>query len=119
QDGGFNAIEFFATGQDTVSTDAHVYWLVNGDSAGKRVAIVRRQPDGGGAISFPYTVERRDRTVYFSSLRNGEADNFFGQVITSSPVDQTVAVSQLDSASGGAEVEIALQGVIDIEEGGA
>jgi len=116
RDGGFGAIEFFATGQDTVSTDAHVYWLVSGDRPGKRASVAGGQGNGGGATSFPYTVERRDRTVYFSSLRNGETENFFGQVVTSKPVDQTVAVTHLDSASGGAaQVEIALQGAIDLE----
>ncbi|HWO02699.1 MAG TPA: C25 family cysteine peptidase, partial [Blastocatellia bacterium] len=111
-----DTIEFFGTGQDTVSTDAHVYWLVNGDRPGKRVGLTSGQGNGGGATSFPYTVERRDRSVYFSSLRNGETENFFGQVVTSSSVDQTVAVSHLDSASGGAtQVEIALQGAIDVE----
>lgn len=116
RDGGFGAIEFFATGQDTVSTDAHVYWLVSGDRAGKRVAVLNGQTNGGGASSFAYTVERRDRSVYFSSLKNGETENFFGQVVTSNAVDQTVTVAHLDSASGGAaQVEIALQGVIDLE----
>ncbi|MEK6303455.1 MAG: C25 family cysteine peptidase [Acidobacteriota bacterium] len=111
-----DAIEFFATGQDVVSTDAHVYWLVNGDRPGKRVGVGSGQSSGGGATSFPYTVERRDRTVYFSGLKNGDIENFFGQVVTSNSVDQTVAVSNLDVASGGAaQVEIALQGAIDIE----
>jgi hypothetical protein len=116
RDGGYGAVEFFATGQDTVSTDAHVYWLVNGDRAGKRVGFANGQSNGGGVRSFPYTAERRDRTVYFSSLKNGDADNFFGQVVTSDGVEQTVAVPHLDSASGGAaQVEIALQGAIDLE----
>ena len=30
-----------------------------------------------GAASFAYAVERKDRTIYFSSLRNGEKENFF------------------------------------------
>ena len=32
--------------------------------------------------SFPYTVERKDRTVYFSSLRNDDRENFFGAVVS-------------------------------------
>ncbi|MFY9610165.1 MAG: C25 family cysteine peptidase [Blastocatellia bacterium] len=113
---GDGAIEFFATGQDTVSTDARVYWVVNGDRSGKRIAVAAGDGSGGGVTSFPFTVERRDRTIYFSSLRNGETENFFGQVITSNGVDQAVAVSHLDSTSGGpAQVEIALQGAIDLD----
>lgn len=116
RDGGFGAIEFFATGQDTVSSDAHVYWLVSGDRPGKRVGVVNGETNGGGAPSFAYTVERRDRSIYFSGLRNGDAENFFGQVITSNAVSQTVTVPHLDASSGGAaQVEIALQGGIDVE----
>jgi len=111
-----DAIEFFATGQDTASTNVHVYWLVNGDRPGKRVGVVGGSSNGGGATSFPFTAERRDRSVYFAGLRNGETENFFGQVVTSNPLDQTVAVLNLDTASGGAaQAEIALQGVIDTE----
>jgi peptidase C25-like protein len=116
KDGGFGAIEFFGTEQDSASTDAHVYWLVNGDRPGKRIVVAAGDASGGGVRSFPYTVERRDRTIYFSSLRNGDAENFFGQVITSNGVDQIVTLSRLDSTSGGsAQVEIALQGGIDLD----
>ena len=45
------------------------------------------QPAGHG---FPYAVERKDRTVYFSSLRNGERENFFGAVVSSEPLVETL-----------------------------
>jgi hypothetical protein len=65
-----------------------------------------------GSSSFLFGIERRDRTVYFSGLRNGERENFFGAVIASEPVDQTLMLSNLDSgASGQAMVDIALRGV--------
>ncbi len=114
QDGRLDAIEFFGSGQDTASTDAHVYWLVSGDGPGSRIGLVKGEAKSGGVKSFPYTVERRDRTVYFSSLRNGDADNFFGQVVTSTPVDQVVTLRHLDSTSSDqSEIEVALQGVTD------
>ena len=106
---GDGAVEFFGTGQDSLSTNARVYWLVNGDRTGKRIQVLPRDGTGGGALSFPYTVERRDRSIYFSSLRNGDVENFFGQVVTSSGINQTVALSRLDSTEA-QQVEIALQG---------
>jgi hypothetical protein len=116
--GRLDSIEFFATGQDTPMTDAHVYWLVSGDSAGKRIGTVKNEGKSAGASSFPFTVERRDRSVYFSSLRNGEASNFFGQVITSRPVDQAITVQHLDTrATGQSELEVALQGVTEQASG--
>jgi hypothetical protein len=91
QDGILDAddmIEFYAVGLDTASTDARVYWLARGPQFGFRIATVESRGVPYGSVSFPYTVERRDRTIYFSSLLNGERENFFGPVITSVPLDQ-------------------------------
>jgi hypothetical protein len=65
--------------------------------------------------SFNYTVEKKDRLVYFVSLLNGNMENFFGQVITSIPVVQTLATPNPDmSASTPARFEIALQGASQV-----
>ncbi len=115
QDGSFDptdAIEFYGTALDTPSTDKHVYWLVNGSVPGQRINVVKSEAKPGGAQNFAYTIERKDRTLYFSSLRNGDKENFFGAVITASPVDQTIALPHLDAqAKDAAVVEVALQGV--------
>jgi hypothetical protein len=117
-DGSFDrtdAIEFYATGEDTPYTNAQVYWLVAGAQPGKRVAIMNAQAQPGGARSFAYTIERQDRTLYFASLLNGDAENFFGAVVTAQPVAETLTLSHLDSAAAaGAELEVALQGVTDL-----
>jgi hypothetical protein len=65
-------------------------------------------PTTGG---FQYTVEKRDKTVYFSGLLNGEKENFFGAVIARDPVDQSLALQHLQPSGGQATLEIALQGV--------
>src|SRR6202007_1599852 len=63
-----------------------------------------------------HTVERRDRTVYFSSLRNGEKENFFGPVLARSPVNQSLTVRHIDQASPeDAVLEVALQGVTAVD----
>jgi hypothetical protein len=106
------SVEFYGVGLDTASTDARVYWLVSGVEAGLRMRQGKWSGGDSGASSFLFGIERRDRTVYFSGLRNGERENFFGAVIASEPVEQTLMLSNLDSgASGQAMVEIALQGV--------
>ena len=110
-----DAVEFFATGQDSAFTDAHVYWLVSGEGFGSRISAVKSKVAPSGPRSFSYTAERRDRTIYFSSLKNGEAENFFGAVISSQLVEESVVIRHLDmKSSGPAEVEIALQGVTDL-----
>jgi hypothetical protein len=115
EDGRFNAgdaIEFYGVGLDSAWTDARAYWLVAGSQAGRRINVA---PSGNGPTaeaSFPYTVERKDRSIYFSSLRNGDKENFFGSVVGRQPVDQGLRLSNLSARAGGdAELEIALQGV--------
>ncbi len=109
---GINAaIEFYGVGLDTPSTDTRVYWLVSGTTPGKRISQLREQGVPAVATNFPYTVERKDRVIYFASLRNGDKENFFGPVIASNPVDQSLTVSRLDQSGGQAQLEVRVQGV--------
>jgi hypothetical protein len=119
EDGRFDStdsIEFYGVGLDTPWTDARVYWLVQGSEPGQRMAVVegnRGQPTS--ADSFPFTVERKDRTVYFAALKNGEAENFFGPVVGLEEVHQTLTVRDLDpSPPGEAVLEVSLQGITDV-----
>jgi hypothetical protein len=69
-------------------------------------------PSPNGPEFFNYTVERRDRTVYFSGLQNGEAENFFGKVITSAASEQTLTVRNLlQQDAQTATLEVSLQGL--------
>ena len=112
--GGEFGIEFYGLGVDTTWTDSRVYWLVAGTQPGSRIKSAPAQgglqPVTGG--SFQYTVARQDRTVYFSALKNGDDDNFFGAVVSSTPVDQTLTSKNLDQSWGKeAAIEVSLQGV--------
>jgi len=115
QDGRFDAadsIEFYGVGLDSPFTESRTYWLAAGSKPGLRI----KQHKGDGvptaSRSFTATIERRDRTVYFSALRNGDKENFFGAVIAFNPVDQQLMLSRVDRGyPGNAQVEIALQGV--------
>ena len=69
---------------------------------------------GGQAAtsSFPYTVENKERIIYFAALKNGDEDNFFGPIVTTNPVDQILNVRHPDTAPpADALLEVALQGV--------
>ncbi len=62
--------------------------------------------------NFAYTVERKDRGVYFSSLLNGDVENWFGQVISTNPASQTINTpNPALNAAGPARLEVRLQGV--------
>lgn len=61
--------------------------------------------------TFDFTVQKKDRSVYFVALLNGNTENFFGQVISSSRVTQTLAAFNPErTVSTAAMLEIALQG---------
>ncbi len=61
--------------------------------------------------NFVYTVERKDRLIYFVPVLNGDQENYFGQVLGFSPVSQTINSPNRDLSAGGtAPLEIALQG---------
>ncbi|MBI3910006.1 MAG: hypothetical protein HY320_03625 [Armatimonadetes bacterium] len=114
-----DALEFYGVGRDTPSTDTRVYWLVAGPGRGKRIQTAQAVALGGASGSFPFTVELKERSIYFSALTNGEANNFFGPVVTSTPVDLTLGVRHLDAAPPGpALLEVALQGVTDVPQPG-
>lgn len=136
------AIEFYGLGLDTPWTDTHSYWVVAGTQPGKRVTNAERarlreaklqevpgqesQPEldvpqshlaaneryGQISSSFLFTVERKDRTTYVAALLNGDAESFFGAVVSTEPVQQILTVQHLAStAPGEAQLELALQGV--------
>lgn len=115
-DGG--GIEFYGTGIDTPYSDTRMYWLKAGDGAGLRIPRATTNANSNDIPQdFPYTVELKDRTTYFAALLNGDADSFFGAIVTSTPTDQQLTVTNLNSASvRDATVKIALQGVTkDVE----
>lgn len=114
-----DAIEFYGTGIDTPFSGDRVYWLVAEGFGGKRILSASGTLSGTlGGESFPYTVILQDRTVYFTALLNGENnDNFFGAVVTSEPVDQTLNVVHRDTTSSQPLIlTLALQGVTDAQQ---
>ncbi len=103
-------IEFYGLGLDTPASGVRVYWLVVGADAGERI----QEEDGvgswpSGPPSFPSEVERADRTLYVPAVLNGEASNFFGAVVTTTPVSEVVQVRHLDRSGAGA-LAVRLQG---------
>jgi uncharacterized repeat protein (TIGR01451 family) len=115
--GGFGpqaAIYFYGTGINTESSSTRVYFLVNGESPGARIA---RLPFTTGSnqppASFPFAVELTPHTTYFSALTTAKGNNFFGPLISSIPVDETMQVVHLDANSTeAAQLDVILQGVI-------
>ncbi len=107
-----SSIGFYGVGLDAASSDTRVYWLAAGWQPGLRVEKLQSRGFPTTATSFAYPIERKDRTIYFSALRNGNAENFFGAVIAGEPVDQTLTLQRINKGStANAQLDITLQGV--------
>ena len=112
KDGTLSSLDFYGTNLDNAYTNDRTYWLVVGTTAGKRIAKLTSPGNPATGGSYLATVERRDRTVYFSGLRNGERENFFGAVIARDSVEETLTLAHVDSrAVTAASLQVALQGV--------
>lgn len=115
QDGRFDpadAVEFYGVGPDSPFTNARTYWLATGSRPGKRVVELDGQATPSAPTSFAHTVERKERLIYFSSLRNGDRENFFGPVVAAQVVDQSLLLQHPDLTAGEpAVLEVTLQGV--------
>lgn len=115
--GGFGsgaAINFYGTGINTPFSGTRVYWLTVEDSRGERIAQAAlssgsNQPPS----SYSATAELQQHLVYFAALLTSNGQNFFGAVVSPTPVDQTLDVPYYDAASTQtAQLEVSLQGVI-------
>ena len=114
-------IEFYGQGVDSPTDATQTYYLVvEPRTLGSRIRdLVDRKPPPlpppSRPTGFEYTVERRERMIYFSGLRNGDTENFYGQVITNTPVTSSMPALNLDAASVAAgtpaQLEVSLQGV--------
>ena len=111
--GADGAVEFFGRGLDTPSTDTRNYYLINGDSDGLRLPYEA----GNGsdqeinAVSFGNTVTRKERSIYFAGLFNGDKENWFGAfVLPGSATNQDLTVND-PSGEGQARLKVRLQGI--------
>ena len=107
-----DTIEFFGRGVDTTWTETRTYWLVAAGAGGKRVRTVASQPAPVAPTGSPYVVQLKERLVYFPALLNGDAENFFGEVVTSDEATpQIIRVPSPDPSATTARLDVSLQGV--------
>ena len=115
--GGFGAqaaIEFYGTGIDTPYSGTRVYWLVAENQPGQRIPTL---PVSSGSNqppqNFPFTVQYTPHTTYFAALITSDGNNFFGPIISTTPLDQSIFIPHLDTSSTApAKLQIVLQGII-------
>ena len=113
--GRLDSIEFYGTGADTPATDTRVYWLGAVAPNGRRTDVLNAPlADRSNTASFRSSVERKDRLIYFSGLLNGDAENWFGPIISGTPATQSLFLRNLAPDNGQpATLDLVLQGVTE------
>jgi hypothetical protein len=105
-----DSVELLGELLDTRWTGTRVYWVVEGERAGLRLAA--HQAPAVDAARRERTVELHDRALYVASLRNGDGDNFVGAVVAGGRVEQPMVLECVDQTScRAASVELAVQGL--------
>ena len=115
--GGFGSgasINFYGIGTNNMYSGKRVYWLDEENRPGLR--IPQLHPSSGSnqpPASYSTTVELRQHSIYFSALITTNGHNFFGPLVSTTPLDQVLDTPYLDINSNQvAQLEITLQGVI-------
>jgi hypothetical protein len=107
-------IEFYGRGIDTVYSDNRIYYLVVGSAPGKRIQLNKRSlnPTRVAAPNFDNILDVKVRNTYSAVILNGEAENFFGDVIINSFI--TIINFQLkgiDQSAAQASIDLQIQGL--------
>ncbi len=111
---GGNYLEFYGKGIDTNEADTQNYFLIAGTTSGKRMAtnVLRSLNSQVNGNSYYQTFVRKERTVYASGILNGDLDNHFGTVVTSSPGNDVFSLSGVDfNSTGTVTLEVNIQGL--------
>ncbi|HUN88098.1 MAG TPA: C25 family cysteine peptidase [Terriglobales bacterium] len=111
-----SSIEFYGIGIDTPYSDTRIYWLIWGSDVGQRLqTIIPSHASLPSASGYEAEAVREDRTFYFAALTtNGDADNFFGDIVTGAAVPEQLEISGVDMAdSSTAQLDVLLQGMTD------
>ncbi|MBA2379755.1 MAG: hypothetical protein H0V76_09310 [Blastocatellia bacterium] len=105
-------IEFYAKALDTIESDTRMYFLINGDQTGRRMATKIARPSTRTVIAPTYdqTFVLKERTNYINTIRNGELENFWGRVISSTATTLNFNISGVDTAQESATIEVSFQG---------
>lgn len=114
-----DAVEFYGTAIDTPFSGTRVYWLVSNWGREDRISSIPAAGSGTPtAQSFPFSVLLQQRTTYFAALLNGEdKDNFFGAIVSSTPIDQVLKIAHLaPNATIPTTLDVTLQGVTQGQE---
>lgn len=105
-------IEFYGKGIDTIESDTRMYYLLADTVAGKRMTTKILSTLGGNAVSPNYRVvsEKKEKINYLNSIQNGDAENYWGRIVTSSPTTVPFTLTGIDTSVATASITVKMQG---------
>ncbi|HQU94402.1 MAG TPA: C25 family cysteine peptidase, partial [Pyrinomonadaceae bacterium] len=106
-------IEFLGKSINTLESDIRTYYLIPGNSAGKRIESrsVRPPLTNSSSKKYEQTFVREDKKIYASQILNGPAENWWGDVVTSTAFDYQFSLSGIDRTPGTRKMTVAFQGL--------
>lgn len=98
---GDQYIEFFGRSLDTIESDTRMYYLIADSSAGKRIQprILRNLAGNVVTNNYRFSAEKKERTNYLYDFLNGEEENYWGRVVSTTPTTVPITLTGLDFAS--------------------
>ncbi|CAN5216590.1 hypothetical protein BH20ACI2_BH20ACI2_05340 [soil metagenome] len=113
---GEQYIEFYGKGIDTMESDSRVYYLIAATTPGRRIPSRVLRPVGGNVLSqsFSTGAVKKERTLYYDKVLNGEAENHWGRVISTSAAAVPFSLPGVDFAASTATITVKLQGFTNV-----
>jgi hypothetical protein len=101
-------IEFFGRGIDRVESDTQAYFLINGNTAGKRMSPLVARPSSGTAVQQNYDQSffLKERITYNGNVLNGDAENWWGRVVGGAQTTLNFNLTGIDHNSPTADLHI-------------
>ncbi|MGE3468140.1 MAG: C25 family cysteine peptidase [Pyrinomonadaceae bacterium] len=104
-------IEFYGKPIDTVESDTRVYYLIVDTTDGKRMPTKFLRPIAGNVVSnsYPVTAIKKERTSYVRGIVNGDAENYWGRIVSSAPTPVPFTLTGVEP-SGDVTLTLKMQG---------
>lgn len=108
-----NYIEFYGRTVNILQTNTRIYFLINGTQNGKRIGSKIIRPIGGNVVGKTYnnSFTKAERLYYLNDHLNGETENFYGTVITSTAGIINFDLSAIDFRNGNTDITVSAAGV--------
>ena len=105
-------IEFYGKGVDTAETDIQGYFLIVGDTAGKRIlnSVARPSNSTVALANYNQTFTFKERTNYLNTILNGPPENYWGRTVNAAGTNISFDLNGIDFNSPTTTLTLKAQG---------